>query len=212
MRAFYDTIRGPIFGGAMIPAQVAGCETLLAATVPLALRYRAYLLATAAWETARTMQPIHERGSRAYFDKYEPGTRLGTRLGNTQPGDGWRFRGRGYVQITGRANYARAGRALGIDLLVNPEAAVNPDWAARILVRGCTEGWFTGRKLADYDNYRDMRRVVNGTDRADEIAIMAQTFEAALAKIAAPPAPVAAPPAPRPTGFWALILNAFKRS
>ena len=223
MKPFFDTIR-PMFGGAMTGAQVSGTETVLAATAGLPRDHRAYLLATVLHETARTMQPITEYGPRPYFMKYEPGTKIGKNLGNTQPGDGYRFRGRGYVQITGRENYARAGGKLGADLIENPEAALNPDLAARILVRGCTEGWFTSKKLSDYQTFKDMRRVVNGTDRASEIAGYANQFYFALGKLDAAPltsTPVAASPAPdpvikpavdvpAPTG-WAAIIAAIMR-
>jgi hypothetical protein len=152
------------------------------------------LLATAWHETAATMQPITEYGGRKYFDKYDTG-KLAKALGNTPEadGDGYTYRGRGYVQLTGRANYAKAGLALGLDLLRNPDLALQPTVAGKILVTGCTEGWFTGKKLSDYADYRNMRRVVNGTDKADAIARYAETFEAALAKA---PAPI---PAPTPT-------------
>ena len=173
-----------LFGGSLTQAQVNGIETILAASEGLPIGHRAYLLATAKHETADTMQPITEYGGRKYFDKYDTG-KLAKALGNTpdKDGDGYRYRGRGYVQITGRANYAKAGGKLGVDLIANPEAALNPDIAARILVRGCSEGWFTGKKLDDYlpDDFRNARRVVNGTDKADLIASYAIEFAKALA-------------------------------
>ena len=180
MKPFFDAIR-PTFGGTMTNAQVAGCETLIRATAGLPLQHRAYLLATAFHETARTMQPITEYGGRKYFDKYDTGS-LAKALGNTPQadGDGYTYRGRGYVQITGRANYARAGKTLGANLLEYPDLALDPGTAANILVRGCVEGWFTGKKLGDYAKYEDMRRVVNGTDKAAEIARYARAFEGAF--------------------------------
>lgn len=180
----YNLIR-PLFDGTMTRAQVEGCAAILTATADLPRAYRAYLLATTLHETARTMQPIHERGARDYFDKYELGTKIGAALGNTQPGDGYIYRGRGYVQITGRANYRRASEKLGMNLLSTPDLALRPSVAARILTLGCREGWFTGKNLSDYldgerPDYVNARRVVNGTDKARQIADYAAVFEAAL--------------------------------
>jgi predicted chitinase len=55
-------------------------------------------------------------------------------LGNTEPGDGWKFHGRGYVQLTGRANYERIGKEIGLDLVNHPELAANREIAAKIAV------------------------------------------------------------------------------
>ena len=106
-------------------AQVDGCNALLAASEGLPVSWRAYLLATACHETAGRMQPISEYGSPPYFAKYDAGTTLGKALGNTIPGDGYRYRGRGYVQLTGRANYAKAGAKIGVDLIKHPELAMD---------------------------------------------------------------------------------------
>jgi putative chitinase len=153
------------------------------------LQWAAYMLATVKHECANTWQPITERGPKAYFDKYETGTSLGRRLGNTQPGDGWRFRGRGYVQITGRANYARMTKQLGLgpdaDLELDPDQALRPAIAYRIMSLGMRNGLFTGKKLSDYlsppvRDYKNARRIINGLDQADRIAEYAVTLEAVL--------------------------------
>jgi hypothetical protein len=201
MKAFFDVIRKDLFGGKLTAKQVEGVEFLLSATEGLFTPHRAYLLASVVHETDATMQPIFERGRRAYFDKYEPNTPIGRDLGNTRPGDGYLFRGRGYVQITGRANYRKASERLGVDLVAFPDEALKPEIAAKILVRGCLEGWFTGQKLADHDSYVEMRRVVNGRDRAWLISGYADVFEKALWRLpsaASAPRPAAPPPAPAP--------------
>ncbi|MGL5059765.1 MAG: peptidoglycan-binding protein [Microcoleus sp.] len=107
-------------------------------------------------------------------------------LGNTQPGDGPRFKGRGFVQITGRRNYGIWSEKLGINLIDNPEKAALPEIAAIILVRGMRDGSFTGVGLSDFivGNSRDFfnaRRIVNGLDRADLIAQFAEFYFKAIA-------------------------------
>ncbi|MEB3198215.1 MAG: peptidoglycan-binding protein [Candidatus Sericytochromatia bacterium] len=73
-------------------------------------------------------------------------------LGNTQPGDGPRYKGRGYLQLTGRANYRHYGRLLGVDLEGSPDLALRPDIAARILV-----AYWKDRQLSTYTARRDWR-------------------------------------------------------
>lgn len=146
----------------------------------------AYALATFKWETAGTFEPIYERGPTSYFAKYDPGTTIGARLGNTEAGDGFRYRGRGYVQLTGRTNYTRDGKLLGVDLVNNPDAALQPDVAYQIASRGMKEGWFTGHKLSQHipaggtPDFVNARRIINGTDHADDIAGIATKFASIL--------------------------------
>jgi len=155
----------------------------------------AYLLATAWHETCNIMQPIAEWGGLEYFDRYDPVLAdseeyrsRARRMGNTRQGDGFKYRGRGYVQLTGKANYVKAGRLLGVDLVANPDMAMEPAIAYRILVTGMQDGWFTSRRLSDYlrpgraPDYVGARRVINGQDRAALIASYARQFERSLAQ------------------------------
>lgn len=221
--AFFDAVRKTVFGGKLTQDQVDGCNVIASAWEKWGDGDRqklAYLLATAFHETARTMQPIYERGAKSYFNKYEPGTRIGRALGNTVKGDGYLFRGRGYAQLTGRYNYTFASGRLGLPLSTEPDLALKAGTAARILITGCLEGWFTSRKLGRYiadgkADYVEARRVVNGTDRAADIARYAHQFEGALKAAEAVPKPVTPPvpetPAsePRKPGNWVSALVAF---
>jgi putative chitinase len=189
--AFFAVLRGTSLRHQR-SEQVDGTELLLEKLSRLRLSWVAYALATTWHETAATMQPILEKGGPSYFKRmYDPeGTRphVARALGNILPGDGVRFAGRGYVQLTGRTNYDRAARATGYPLVGNPDLAMRPDIAAEILRAGMVEGWFTGRKFASAlpddlgtrAQFREARRIINGTDRADKIASYALDFQAAL--------------------------------
>lgn len=194
--AFFDAIR-PLFGG-LKQSQVRGLEILLAAVDGLPVRHQAYDLATAFHETRATMEPVREaladtdaeavrRLERAWAKGQLPWVRTPYWRADK---DGKHWFGRGYVQLTHKVNYEKAGKRLGVDLVSDPSAALSPMLAARILVQGMSEGWFTGVKLSDCTNYRDMRKVVNGMDKADLIAGYAVKFEAALLEAEAmPPRP-----------------------
>jgi predicted chitinase len=191
-KTFFDTLRGMLFGGRLSPSQTAGIQLILeecAARKIVNPAQVAYVLATAFHETAFTMRPIKEFGSAAYFrSMYDiAGKRpaVARRLGNLAAGDGALYFGRGLVQITGRRNYADWSRRLDVDLLKKPDLALAPAHAARILVEGMKLGTFTGRKLDDFisgeaRDFRNARRIINGTDKAAAIAAYAETFLAAL--------------------------------
>lgn len=89
-------------------------------------------------------------------DRYEPqkNPRRAARLGNTQPGDGKKYRGRGYIQLTGRENYRRIGQQLGLPLVDHPDQAANPTVAAKIAIRY----WLT-RVAPRINNWNDVREV-----------------------------------------------------
>ncbi|MVA91628.1 hypothetical protein GOZ80_06280 [Agrobacterium vitis] len=189
---FFAAVRISLFSGKLSDPQVKGMDAILDEWVAQGLtdiRWLAYMLATAYHETAQTMQPITEYGGRKYFEKYDTGT-LAKQLGNTPAadGDGFFYRGRGYPQLTGAANYRNADKKLGLggQLIANPDLALQPDIASKIMVLGMTEGWFTGRKLSDYftpssSDWVNARKIINRLDRAQDIAGYAKAFNSALA-------------------------------
>ncbi len=106
-------------------------------------------------------------------------------LGNTESGDGPRFKGRGFVQITGRRNYTKWSQILGVDLVSNPGKAAIPDTAAIILVRGMRDASFTGLGLSDFftgnqQDFFNARKIINGLDRADHIEAIAKAYFKAI--------------------------------
>lgn len=186
-QAFFDSVRNSRVLGrtGLRPGQVNGLETVLdvAKTADWPLAFTAYALATAGHETAFTMQPVRE----AYWLS-ENWRRTHLRY--------YPFYGRGYVQLTWRPNYERADRELGLggSLNGNLDRALEPDIAARIMVRGMQEGWFAGDtsgrhtlarhlgagNVGSVAQFTSARRIINGTDKAAEIAFRAVQFQTAL--------------------------------
>ncbi|HWD14286.1 MAG TPA: hypothetical protein VG519_13130 [Pseudochrobactrum sp.] len=126
----------------------------------------AYVLATAFWETARTMKPVREMGGEKYLrsKKYYP------------------YVGMGYVQLTWRENYQKASDKLSVDFVSNPKLLLDPVHSTEILVLGMIEGWFTGKKLSDYitlqrSDFVEARRIINGKDKASDIAGIAREYD-----------------------------------
>lgn len=157
----------------------------------------AYMIATAAWESARTMQPVRE--TLANTDD-EAIRRLEYAWGRgrlpwvktpywRKDANGQSWFGRGLVQITHKFNYERLGKAIGVDLVGNPSLALNMDVAIKIMIVGMKNGLFTGAKLSqyldgidesdaeDYREYKLSRKIINGTDKDDEIAEFAMMIE-----------------------------------
>lgn len=203
--AFYAALRrrdSGVFGTSLTQPQVDRLEAILTRldAKRIELPQAAYILGTAYHESDR-FRTMEEYASGAAYEGRKT-------LGNTQPGDGKRFKGRGFVQITGRRNYTDWAKRLGVDLVGNPALAARLDHATTILIDGMMLGTFTGRKLPDYvagakKDYANARRVVNGTDRAGLIAGYAKAFEAALSDAGysahtSPPAPAKPAPAPSP--------------
>jgi putative chitinase len=193
-RKFFDACRAGIMGPTLDNNEVSGASRILEAMANTPISWCAYALATAWHETAFTMQPIKEYGGPRYFtEMYDvKGKRptLARNNGNVNPGDGAKFFGRGYVQLTWRSNYRRAGVKIGVDLENTPDSALNPDVAAKIMRFGMQDGWFTGKSFATYlpasgqaneAQFVQARRIINGVDKAAKIAKYAMQFQAALA-------------------------------
>jgi putative chitinase len=153
----------------------------------------AYVLATIQWETGRTFVPCKEIRADATKNP-----KLWATQNKYWPSG---FYGRGYVQITWQKNYQLAGQKLsGQTFTVNgtprlvtantfttaPDLVLDPAIAYAILSHGMRDGWFTGKKLSDYlkpgatPDYVNARRIVNGTDRAADIAAIATSMEQLL--------------------------------
>lgn len=119
-------------------------------------------ITTARDQAAFIAQLAHESGGFRHMEEIASGAAYEGRrdLGNNQPGDGVRFKGRGFIQLTGRANYRAAGRALGLDLENNPELAARPEVASRVAA------WYwQSRNISAAANAGDFTRVtrlVNG--------------------------------------------------
>jgi putative chitinase len=183
--SYFDGIKS-----GLTKSQTAGLDEIFDAwekitNQPVLLSKVAYVLATAHHEVDRTFQPIKERGGPKYFHRmYDiEGERphVARTLGNVHPGDGVKYAGRGYVQLTGRTNYEFWGRRLGLPLLDNPDLAMVPRTAAIILIEGMMRGTFTGVGLNRYlthdkTDFVNARRTVNGLDRAINIAAYASMY------------------------------------
>jgi putative chitinase len=121
-----------------------------------------FVITTPPRQAAFLAQIAHESGSLQYTLELASGDDYEGRqdLGNRQPGDGRRYKGRGLIQVTGRSNYAACGTALMLDLIGHPELLEEPSGATR------SAGWFWQSKglnrLADEDKFGSITRIING--------------------------------------------------
>jgi len=130
--------------------------------VPLAEACERFCIDTAARKAAFIAQIAHESGSLRYTEEIASGKAYEGRvdLGNTEVGDGVRFKGRGLMQITGRANYKKCGEGLGVDLIKSPELLKTPQLAA------ASAAWFWKTNglnaLAEKGEFDKITRRING--------------------------------------------------
>lgn len=173
---FFPAVRTRLFNGILHQGQVDGMNAILDGwekRYPAGdLRWLAYELATTVRETAHTMQPVRE----AYWMSEE------WRRNNLRY---YPFYGRGYVQLTWEANYRTMSPVVGVDLVKDMDRAMEPAIAAEIMFYGMEHGSFTGVGLPKYFNatvedWYNARRIINGTDHAEEIAEIGRTFYAIL--------------------------------
>lgn len=191
-KAFFDHVRANLFGGKLKPSQVDGLTRILdyreKVWPDMPDNELAYVLGTVKWETGHSMQPIEEG-----FPMTGEKLRAFQRRLRYYP-----YYGRGLVQITHATNYDKFG------IKDHIEKALEWPTALDILFRGMIFGMFTDKKLSDYfsaekSDWIAARAIVNGSDRASEIADISKKFFAALK--AAQDAPVQKPAQPTLPGI-----------
>ena len=129
---------------------------------PLNAAMREFHINTPVRQAAFLAQIAHESGELRYVKEIASGAAYEGRkdLGNTQSGDGMRYKGRGLIQITGRNNYAECGKAMGVDLITNPELLETNDLACR------SAAWFWASRglndLADKGDFKRITKRING--------------------------------------------------
>lgn len=173
---YFDQVRESLFNGSLEQIQVDGQNIIIAVWEYQKLqdiRHLAYMLATVHHECATRFWPITEYGSQSYLQGKEY----------------WPYIGRGWVMLTWEDNYRRATDELDLhderNLVDRPEMALDSLIATRVLFRGMTNGWFTGRNLSQYfndtkDDPVNARQIINGNDQDDLIAGYHRKFLSAL--------------------------------
>lgn len=201
---FYKAVRSSVFGGSLNQVQVTGVEAILDQWIKggyLDPRWLAYILATANHETGGKFAVVTENlnysaprlvevwpkrfpsvaSARPYANNPQKLANFvyGGRGGNTKPDDGWRYRGRGLVQITFKDNYAKYG------LTNNPDQAAEIQTAAFIIVDGMVHGRFTGLSLSNFfdsdtNDPIGARQIINPDKNGPEIATTYKKFLEAI--------------------------------
>lgn len=199
---FFDEVRDNLFSGALKQSQVNGIEAILdewdTNHSDKDDRWLAYMLATAYHETGRAMAPVEENlnysaarlrvvfpsrftaaqaasyaGHRERIANRVYSNKLGN--GDEASGDGWKYRGRGLVQITGKSNYAKFGVAN------TPDDAMNDVKTVQIMFEGMIDGLFTGKELSSYfsptkEDWKNAREIILPGNLEDQVGKYGQAF------------------------------------
>jgi hypothetical protein len=235
-KVFFDEIRKSVFMGALTSKAVVSCEAILDEWEARKLTnewWLAYMFSTVRGECGLNMAPVREGFSSSDDAARKFVARQGYKYAKVV--NGQVYYGRGLVQLTWDFNYRAMSDILGMDLLNNPDRALHPTVAVKIMFEGMIRGTFTTKKLSDYldgpnPDLLSARRIINGTDKAAQFAAWARQFHAALVKARlaggslpapapkpapkpapAPQAPASAPVPAKKTGWLEAILNFFKR-
>ncbi|MBU0653733.1 MAG: hypothetical protein KJ914_01220 [Gammaproteobacteria bacterium] len=186
---FLEEVKNSLFNGKLEQSQIDGLNLFIKEWKKQGhddFRWLAYMLATAYHESSipspyqespipykddevmHTMQPTRE-----------PGLGVGKSYGE-------KYYGRGFVQLSWEQHYEKIGKEIGVDLIKNPDMALDSQIAVEIIFKGMIDGVFTGKSLKDYFNensdWYNARRILNGLERAAKIAEYAKNFNAALEK------------------------------
>ncbi len=175
---FFTQVRRTMFSSNLRQSQVYGINAILdgweAEYAACDDRWLAYALATTYHETDQCMQPIEEYGK---------GRRLP--YGKADPTTGQAYYGRGFVQLTWERNYKTMADLLGVDFVNHPDLALELDNATHIMFVGMTKGLFTSKSFGNYFNktaedWVNARRIINGLDKAQAIAVYGHNFYSAI--------------------------------
>jgi hypothetical protein len=194
---FFDHTRGSLFEGSLRPSQLNGMIAILdkweAESPKDDDRWLAYMLGTAHHETGRTMQPVRETFAATDDDAIKRLERAWVagklKWVNTpywrRDADGKSWLGRGFVQLTHKANYETLGAAINVDLTTDPDQAMDLDTALKVMFFGMRSGLFISAKLSDFfntskENWVQARKIINGLESADPVANYAKTYYAAI--------------------------------
>lgn len=190
-KKFFEGIRHTPFPGKLKQETVQGATAILdewERRKRTDLRHLAYMCATVLAECGQNMLPVREgftksdAAARAYVKRQ--GYRYAVVI------NGRVYYGRGDVQVTWLRNYEALTKlakeqGFDVDFVASPDLLLEPKWAVWAMFEGMERGIYTGKKLSDYlgnkgTDWRNSRRIINGLDRADEIAANAKAFYADL--------------------------------